>query len=271
MRQHVENGKQGRVVNHEEDKTADFSAVSKLNNTDGAEDSTQSSVLSSQPPPPLLLLLQFPPNCSVNRWRKRKSRKTTLSSKKLLGILLLLPSTTTTSSSTHGIVRQTQGKTPPPPPLPSVLSSSTDGVIPPAPPMMPASQIKSAVTSPLLPQSPSLFEKYPCPHKKLKQLHWEKLIVLIILFGVQVKLRSSQMTYTKKGVLADLEKAFAAREIKSLASKRKEDLQKITFLSRDISQQFGINLHMYSSLSVADLVKKILNCDRDFLANTECC
>ena len=69
----------------------------------------------------------------------------------------------------------------------------------------------------------------------------------------------------EKGVLTDLEKAFAAREIKSLASKKKEDLDKISFLSRDISQQFGINLHMYANLPVDDVVKKILKCDRDFL------
>ena len=131
--------------------------------------------------------------------------------------------------------------------------------------MMPASQIKSAVTSPLLPQSPSLFEKYPRPHKKLKQLHWEKLDCTDNSIWGTGKAEKFADDLYEKGVLADLEKAFAAREIKSLASKRKEDLQKITFLSRDISQQFGINLHMYSSLSVADLVKKILNCDRDFL------
>ena len=150
-------------------------------------------------------------------------------------------------------------------PLPSVLRSSAAGAIPPAPPMMPASQVKSAVTSPLLPQSPSLFEKYPRPHKKLKQLHWEKLDSTDNSIWGTGKAEKFADDLYEKGVLADLEKAFAAREIKSLATKRKEDLKKITFLSRDISQQFGINLHMYSSLSVTDLVKKILNCDRDFL------
>lgn len=72
--------------------------------------------------------------------------------------------------------------------------------------MMPASQIKSAVTSPLLPQSPSLFEKYPRPHKKLKQLHWEKLDCTDNSIWGTGKAEKFADDLYEKGVLADLER-----------------------------------------------------------------
>lgn len=158
---------------------------------------------------------------------------------------------------------------PAPPPLPPMLTPSESNgsisPIPPAPPLMSTGPKKQVVSSPLLPQSPSLFENYPRPQKKLKQLHWEKVESTDnSIWGAQKAEKFADDLY-EKGVLSDLEKAFAAREIKNLANRKKEDLQKISFLSHDISQQFGINLHMYANLNVADLVKKILRCERDFM------
>lgn len=158
---------------------------------------------------------------------------------------------------------------PPPPPLPATLSSpnlsSNSTHIPPPPPMM-FSKSASPIASPLLNQSSSgIFEKYPRPQKKLKQLHWEKLDSTDNSIWSSNKAEEFADDLYEKGVLSELESAFAAREIKSLNSKKKEDLNKISFLSRDISQQFGINLHAYSSLPVNELVSKILKCDRDIL------
>ncbi|KAH7598485.1 Diaphanous GTPase-binding Domain [Nakaseomyces glabratus] len=157
----------------------------------------------------------------------------------------------------------------PPPPMPTMLtpSESTTSLssIPPAPPMMTKDSKKKVVSSPLLPQSPSLFENYPRPQKKLKQLHWEKVESTDnSIWGSQKAEKFADDLY-EKGVLSELEKAFAAREIKSLATRKKEDLQKISFLSHDISQQFGINLHMYSNLTVNQFVEKVLKCERDFM------
>lgn len=126
---------------------------------------------------------------------------------------------------------------------------------------------RAATPSPLLPQSPSLFERYPRPKKKLKQLHWEKIEDTGNSIWKDAKAEKYADDLYERGVLAQLEKAFAAREIKLLANRRKEDLNKVTFLSRDVSQQFGINLHMYAALSVKEVVHKILRCEKDFLGS----
>ena len=136
---------------------------------------------------------------------------------------------------------------------------------PPAPPIPTPGSIKHNTSSPLLTQSPSLFERYPRPQKKLKQLHWEKIEPADNSVWNAGKAERFADDLYEKGVLSNLERAFAAREVKSIASKKKDDINKITFLSRDISQQFGINLHMFSSLSVNELILKLLKCDRDFL------
>ncbi|CEP64350.1 formin BNI1 LALA0_S11e02102g [Lachancea lanzarotensis] len=163
---------------------------------------------------------------------------------------------------------------PPPPPPPSLFNSTSkapSGGPPPPPPPPPPfgglqSTAKTAAPSPLLPQSPSLFENYPRPTKRLKQLHWEKIDDAEDSIWKHAKAEKFADDLYEKGVLSKLEKAFAAREIKSLASRKKKDAEKISFLSRDVSQQFGINLHMYSSLTVQELVTKVLKCERDFLS-----
>ncbi|AQZ18969.1 BNI1 (YNL271C) [Zygosaccharomyces parabailii] len=158
----------------------------------------------------------------------------------------------------------------PPPPLPPGLDTSgldsSSPSPPPPPPLFPGQKKMYRSDMPdLLEETATFRDNYPQPHKKLKQLHWEKLDATedsIWSSGVAEKFAGDLY---EKGVLAGLEKAFAAREIKSLASRKKDDLAKISFLTRDISQQFGINLHMYSQMSVHELVIKILKCDRDFL------
>lgn len=179
-----------------------------------------------------------------------------------------------TKSDTDGATITAPPPPPPPPPFPTSSSTSISSMTPPppppppqAPPMPSADSLKKDMSSPLLTQSPSLFENYPRPQKKLKQLHWEKIEPADnSIWNVGKAERFADDLY-EKGVLSKLEMAFAAREIKSLASKKKEDLNKISFLSRDISQQFGINLHMYSSLPIDELVAKILKCDREFLSS----
>ncbi|QLQ78753.1 hypothetical protein HG537_0B01020 [Torulaspora globosa] len=166
------------------------------------------------------------------------------------------------------ISKTDEGHAPPPPPLPPSFTpgSSKSGTTPPPPPPPPIGKIdRSASPSPLLPESPSPFNSYPRARKKLKQLHWEKLDSTDDSIWSSGKAEKFAGDLYEKGVLADLEKAFAAREIKSLRAKKKDDLDKITFLSRDISQQFGINLHMYSQLPVEEVVRRILKCDKDFL------
>ncbi|SSD58416.1 related to Protein BNI1 [Saccharomycodes ludwigii] len=157
---------------------------------------------------------------------------------------------------------------PPPPPPPPYPNKSDNGAAlppPPPPPMMQGKlSYRSPVSSATFPFSP-LFDSYPRPKKKLKQLHWEKIDNTGESFWKDANAQKLADDLYEKGVLSKLEEAFAAREIKNLAKRRKEDLDKVTFLSRDISQQFGINLHMFASLKVDKVVEKILKCEKDFL------
>lgn len=158
---------------------------------------------------------------------------------------------------------------PPPPPLPGAHGGLN---APPAPPPPPFPQPKTGTPSPsLLPAViPNAFDLYPRPKKKLKQLHWEKVDGLD---GEKTSFWHTSQTHNlanelmDKGVLDEIETIFAAKEIKRLATKKKEDVDKVTFLARDIAQQFGINLHFYNSLSDTEVVDKILRCDKDVLEN----
>lgn len=155
-----------------------------------------------------------------------------------------------------------------PPPLPPALQSA--GGLPPPPPPPPAPPM-AGPTSMYRSRSPDAEpeamynEKYPRSKKKMKQLHWEKMDDTGNSIWINGEAEKFAEDLYEKGVLEKLESAFAAREIKSLASRRKEDNDKITFLSRDISQQFGINLHMFSNISVKDLVTKIIKCEREII------
>lgn len=156
---------------------------------------------------------------------------------------------------------------PPPPPPPPPFPSSSPG-LPPPPPPFPTPKAQTGFASPLLPQSPSLFDKYPRPKTKLKQLHWEKIENTensVWEFSAPEKVATDLLN---KGIFDELENIFAAKEIKKITGKKAGEVEKLTFLSRDISQQFQINLHMFSTLSEDQLVNKILRCERVILENS---
>ena len=109
----------------------------------------------------------------------------------------------------------------------------------------------------------------PRPKKKLKQLHWEKIEQSEVdnSFWKEPSIDTLASELMSKGVFDEIELIFAAKEIKKLASKKKEDMDKVTFLPRDVAQQFSINLHAFSSLSDEELVMKVLRCDKDVVTN----
>lgn len=155
------------------------------------------------------------------------------------------------------------GAPPPPPPLPVGLN----GGPPPPPPPLPSGSSKSPSPAPFIPQPADL---YPRPKKKLKQLHWEKFDGAENnghSFWNGSKPEDVASDLMEKGVLDEIEAIFAAKEIKKLATKKKEDVDKVTFLARDIAQQFGINLHSFNNLADVEVVDKILRCDKDVLNN----
>lgn len=157
---------------------------------------------------------------------------------------------------------------PPPPPLPGALGAGPPA--PPPPPPFPMAKSASSSPSPAFTPVASAFDLYPRPKKKLKQLHWEKVDSTDNSgspFWNNSQPHSLASELMDKGVLDEIETIFAAKEIKKLATKKKEDVDKVTFLARDIAQQFGINLHFYNSLSDVEVVDKILRCDKDVLEN----
>lgn len=176
---------------------------------------------------------------------------------------------------------------PPPPPLPSILGNSQ--IPPPPPPPMP-SVLKSLPGPPPPPPPPPGFlfgksstvkQEQPVtivdsklsnnhlrPKKKLKQLHWDKFENSSEKSFWDDSQATNLMSDLKsKGVLDEIEIIFAAKEIKKLATTKKENIDKKTYLNRDISQQFSINLHAFGSSSDVELINKVLRCDKDIIAS----
>ena len=161
---------------------------------------------------------------------------------------------------------------PPPPPQPAFLSGSTSPTPLPPPPAPPLPEAKATERKPReeapIPL-PGPFDMYPRPKKKLKQLHWEKFENdTNNSFWKDTNSNTVATELMAKGVFDEIEVIFAAKEIKKLATKKKEDINKLTFLSRDIAQQFGINLHSFNNVPDEELILKILRCDKDVLVNS---
>ncbi|GMM36158.1 formin [Saccharomycopsis crataegensis] len=157
---------------------------------------------------------------------------------------------------------------PPPPPLPQMLSPKSPPFSPnsPVPPPFPVGSAKFKRTSIGIATNDP-FINYPRPKRKLKQLHWDKLDNTdnSVWDGISGETFANDLL--DKGVFEEMEEMFAAKDAKKLASKKSSEVNKITFLARDINQQFNINLHAFSSLSDEDTVDRILTCHNSVLEN----
>lgn len=100
-------------------------------------------------------------------------------------------------------------------------------------------------------------------------MHWEKIDhnEATSSFWKNQSTSTLASDLMSKGVFDEIEIIFAAKEIKKLATKKKEDIDKISFLSRDVAQQFSINLHAFNQLSDEEFVAKVLRCDKDIITN----
>jgi hypothetical protein len=180
--------------------------------------------------------------------------------------------------------KEAAGPPPPPPPMPGFMSKSQPDLLkkeeigtppvppPPPPPPSTLSQPKLKVNTTLKPESSRIDElsrQLHRPSRKLKQLHWDKInddLVKDTFWGDA--LSNSRIDELKElGVLNEVEDLFTVKEIQKKASPMtpidKKEL--ISFLPRDLSQQFGINLHMFAALSENELVLKVLKCDSDVM------
>lgn len=184
------------------------------------------------------------------------------------------------------------GGPPPAPPLPLVFSrpsTPVKGGIPPPPPpplSLPntptknrnvssektSTEVSEAEAEAEASNSPLQILPMLRPKTKLKQMHWSKIDNINLTFWSDIEHHQLADKLLEKGVLGEVEKVFVAKES---AMKLKKDAgkgpgkksEKISFLPRDLAQQFGINLHMFASISVEELMLKVLHCDKDILEN----
>ncbi|AJR50422.1 ALS_1a_G0026700.mRNA.1.CDS.1 [Saccharomyces cerevisiae] len=173
---------------------------------------------------------------------------------------------------------------PPPPPLPESLSmnkesSNNDLVTPPAPPLpnglLPSSSVSINSTTVNL--------KATSSEKRLKQIHWDKVEdIKDTLWEDTFQRQETIKELQTDGIFSQIEDTFRMKSPTKIANKKNaessvasssnngkssNELKKISFLSRDLAQQFGINLHMFSQLSDMEFVIKVLNCDNDIVQN----
>ncbi|RCK66176.1 Formin BNR1 [Candida viswanathii] len=177
---------------------------------------------------------------------------------------------------------------PAPPPLPTFMEKSTSSpaapplppfmtgaAAPPPPPPPPPPSLPSAPLSPLV-STKTRADVVPSirPKNKLKQMHWDKLDDIEQTFWNDLEDTKLSNKLIEHGVLGEVEKVFVA---KTSTIKKRKDIDgkaqiwlkptKVTFLPRDLSQQFGINLHMFANLTEEQLVSKVLRCSSEILEN----
>lgn len=105
---------------------------------------------------------------------------------------------------------------------------------------------------------------------KLKQIHWDKLEdVSETIWSQEGERQDAARHLESSGFLDEIAELFRVNQ--SLPIKAKSETSsgkgKVSILPRDLAQQFGINLHMFSNLSVDEFVNKVLHCDRDVVNN----
>lgn len=104
------------------------------------------------------------------------------------------------------------------------------------------------------------------PSKKLKQMHFDKLdngSEYTLWAESQLDANALYGSLSARGLLDELEKSYAMREIKLNLAGRGKKKDKKTFLSNDVQQRIGVSFHRWNHLTIDDLVAKLLRCDDD--------
>ena len=173
---------------------------------------------------------------------------------------------------------------PPPPPLPGF----NNNVPPPPPPPMPGSS-----AAPQIPGAPPLpgpmngnYLPQPQPHpaptsiglpfsrpkKKLKALHWDKVdepqVTVWAAHAPTFEAKEEKYTeLAKKGILDEVERLFMAKEAKIVGKGTSKLQNKKQIISAELIRKFQIAMAKYSQTSTDELVRMIIHCDREVLAN----
>lgn len=184
---------------------------------------------------------------------------------------------------------------PPPPPLPLSLTKANDDSSitpaqppppppPPLPPSLKKADSKEIVKEDDMLDTPTKIKSAPpldltkTTTLRLKQIHWDKIENVDGTIWDNFSNRNNAFKELQvDGTFGEIEDKFKIKENITLKKKINKDgglngngsssSPTVSFLSRDLQQQFGINLHMYSNLKIDDFIKKVLNCDNDIIKN----
>lgn len=171
---------------------------------------------------------------------------------------------------------------PPPPPMPGLNGSMPPP--PPPPPPPPGMFIPGAPPMPGTRRGPGFLPQHNFnapssiglavarPKKKLKALHWEKVDApQTTIWATHAPTHEAKeekyRELSKKGVLEEVEKLFLAKEIKAIGKKSSKKDEKKQIISRDLMHNFQISMAKYSTLSVDEVVRLIIHCDKELLDN----
>ncbi|KAK5774123.1 formin BNR1 PWA37_001132 [Arxiozyma heterogenica] len=192
--------------------------------------------------------------------------------------LLFAKAVSSSSKNSNTLIKEETSQSiplpPPPPPLPSSLKKSD---------MKESSSVKSPTKSQPNPAALSMALIKPISIR-LKQIHWDKIENVS---GTLWEDFNSRRVISKElqmnGILTEIEEKFRIKENITLKMKGNNNLNNdfnngkdsnalnnkstVSYLSRDLQQQFGINLHMFSNLTVDEFVNKVMNCDNAIIKN----
>ncbi len=163
------------------------------------------------------------------------------------------------------------GGIPPPPPMPGMPGIPPPpgmGGMPPPPPPPPGKRTGGFLPHKL--STPGATLSGPRPKKKLKALHWDKVdaptSTVWATRGMTTEEKEEKyQELSKKGVLDEVEKLFMAKEIKAIGKKAAAKNDKKQVISRDLMQNFQISMAKFSSFSVEEVTRMIIQCDSKIL------
>ncbi|OLL25665.1 Cytokinesis protein sepA [Neolecta irregularis DAH-3] len=180
----------------------------------------------------------------------------------------------------------TPGPGPPPPPPLSGLSLA--GPAPPPPPLsgIRAGKVKSTISNgdsnlplhtgeiglsgiPIVNPQIRVQKISVRPKKKLRQMHWDKLDTNIEFTAWGDKKLDANVLCNKlreRGLLEDIEKMFAMKEIKVKITVQKSD--KKQYMPHNLRQAMDINLRPWVNIPELEFVRKVLRCEKDVLENS---
>ncbi|KAL8696522.1 MAG: hypothetical protein Q9201_007617 [Fulgogasparrea decipioides] len=148
---------------------------------------------------------------------------------------------------------------PPPPPTPG-------------PPPMPGAQKGGYLPQTNFGPVPTISMPFIRPKKKLKALHWEKVDApQVTVWASHTPTHASKeekyMELSRKGVLDEVEKLFMAKEIKKIGGTSRQKEEKKQLISNDLRKTFHISLAKFSQISTEEVIRMIIHCDREVVAN----